>query len=101
LNVGFLDDKQLWAVPDAALAALVAKLRQADESSLDPSTGEPIDDADVLADAIEIGVETEAITHVMDGRDRPAFRWALETWLEQRSEPPEWAMRLRDDLRSL
>ena len=103
MNVGFIDDKRLWAVPDAGLIALAAKLRQADEASRDPSTGEPIEAwyAGVLADGIEIGVETEAVTHLMDDRERPAFRWALETWLEQRSKPPEWALRLRDDLRSL
>ena len=100
---GSFDDKRIWAVPDAALIALVAKLRQAGESSADPATDQPIEaaGADSLADSIEVGVETEAVTHLMDARDRPAFRWALETWLEQRSEPPEWAMRLRDDLRSL
>jgi hypothetical protein len=100
MNVGFLDAKRLWDVPDAGLIALVAKLRQADETSLDPATGERIEpsDADFLADAIEIGVETGAITHVMDDRDRPAFRWALEAWIDQRSDPPEWATRLRIDL---
>ena len=103
MNVGFIDDERIWTVPEAALIALVAKLRQAGETRFDPATGLPIEawGADSLADSIEAGVETEAVTHLMDPRDRPAFRWALETWLEQRSELPEGAVRLRDALRSL
>jgi len=54
--------------------------------------------AALLADGIEIAIETGARTYVMDDRDQPGFRLALEAWLEQQ---PDWAVRLRDDLQKL
>lgn len=59
-------------------------------------TSEKIDAnrADVLADAIEVAVETGAAQLGMDERDRPAFLWALGAWCEEQGETPEWARRL-------
>jgi hypothetical protein len=83
-------------VPDEALLALAGRLRTAGEDSRDPVTLEKIDAsrADVLADAIEVAVETGAAQLGMDDRDRPAFLWALEAWCGEHGVRPGWAKRL-------
>jgi hypothetical protein len=96
LEICFTDDWQFASVPKDALLALADKLRTADNASRDPLTGEQIDagGADVLADALEVAVETEAAQFGMDESDRPAFRWALQRWCEGRAEIPGWAKQL-------
>jgi hypothetical protein len=104
MNIGFIDEKRIWAVPDAALIALAAKLRRATDRSIDPVTKQTIEAwrAHDLAVDIEVGVETGAVTHLMDDRDRPAFCWALQAWTtDQRSEPPDWAIELCVALQSV
>ena len=83
-------------MPEDALLALADKLRTVDDASRDPLTGDQIDPdgAGVLADGLEVAVETEATQFGMDDRDRPAFRWALEGWREGRAEIPDWAKQL-------
>jgi hypothetical protein len=91
VEVGFIDDARLWEVPDDVLVELVATLRTAGDGSNDPASGEPIESgrADVLADVIEMCVETDAAELGIDDRDRAAFRWALKAWARKQDKIPE------------
>lgn len=87
MNVGFIADERIWWIPDIPFAALASILRRMAGDS---------ESAALLADGIEIAIETGARTYVMDDRDQPGFRLALEAWLEQQPDSPDWAVRLRD-----
>jgi hypothetical protein len=64
-------------VPDDVLPDVVAQLR--------------VDGADVLADVIEVALETEAAELGMDDADQPSLRQALESWAAAEESVPDWA----------
>ena len=47
--------------------------------------------ADVLADAIEVALETGADEVGMDDKDQPDLRSAVETWAATQQDVPAWA----------
>jgi hypothetical protein len=93
-RIGFIDDWDAWFVPGDALAAVAERLRAVGEESRDPATGEHVDPvgADVLADTLEVALETETAQLWLDDSDRPALRWVLEAWSGE--EAPDWVVGL-------
>jgi hypothetical protein len=91
----FIDNWQFVSVPEEALLELARQLRSVEAGDKDVH-GRQVDTsrADVLADVIEVAVETDAAQLGIDDRDRPAFLWALQTWCKGQGAKPDWATRL-------
>jgi hypothetical protein len=96
-GIGFFEDDQFLPIPREGLLALADTLRARDEGSRDPVTDEEIDadEAELLADTIEIAVEQEGLVWTGSG-SRPALRWAFLAWCETQPEPPSWALAAGD-----
>jgi|SRR5215216_5289431 len=96
-GIGFFDDDQFLPIPREGLLALADTLRAPDEGSRDPVTDAEIDadEAEMLADTIEIAVEQEGLVWTDSGR-RPALRWAFLAWCETQPEPPTWSLAVGD-----
>jgi hypothetical protein len=89
-GIGFLEDDQFLPIPREGLLALADTLRA---EEVDP------EEAEMLADTIEIAVEQEGLVWTAS-RSRPALRRAFLAWRETQPDPPAWALAVDDMLRS-
>jgi hypothetical protein len=99
-GIGFLEDDQFLPIPRAGLLALADTLRVPPAGSRDPVTDEEIDadEAELLADRIEIAVEQAGLVWT-GSSSRPTLRWAFLAWSETQPDPPAWALAVGDMLR--
>jgi hypothetical protein len=89
-GIGFLEDDQFLPIPREGLLALADTLR---DEEIDA------DEAELLADTIEIAVEQEGLVWT-GSSSRPALRRAFLAWRETQPDPPAWALAVGDMLRS-
>jgi hypothetical protein len=89
-GIGFLEDDQFLPIPREGLLALADTLR---DEEIDA------DEAEKLADTIEIAVEQEGLVWT-GSHSRPALRRAFLAWRETQPDPPAWALVVDDMLRS-
>lgn len=84
-------------VPNDAVLALIEALRGPKKRDA-RQTGEEIDpdEADMLADHLEIALSTHARGFFMDEGDALTLGWAARRLREQHGEEPEWAVNLAE-----
>lgn len=94
MDVWFIDDKTVWSIPDDSLRCVAELLGRADASARDPLTGRSVDvaGASIVADVLEVALDTGASDVGMDDKEKPSLRWAIQAYVDgQRGVVPKWA----------
>jgi hypothetical protein len=76
VDLWFIDDKRVWSIPDDVLPQIIEQLRDSD--------------GDVVADVIEVALETGASQVGMDDREQPTLKAAIERWASEQPGVADW-----------
>lgn len=77
MDIWFIDTKRVWSIPDSVLPQVLTHLR---------ASG-----ADIVADALEVALDTGAVDIGMDDAEKPAITRAVEAWATEQEQVPTWA----------